>query len=210
MSGAPKFSLFRVWANPYTYKGPNGDQPCSPSQPHPEPAEDRKADVKLAAFFLAVALLFVLVNHVGHVKDASDANSGTGSAASLSLTVSPPERLGDGFSVRFRLSNRGNHSVFYSVGTGTNAPIGQIVARTSPSSKWMALSGNSKHGVSAIQESMDPNLAWIEMPPGGWVDGEFHDAGQFPGEHAYAMVLKPLRNASAVTIVSNSYFSLAK
>lgn len=207
MSGTPKFSPFRAWSKPY--RGTNGDELNSPSCADPEPAEDRKADLKRAAFFVTVAVLFVLVNHVGHVKDASDANSGAGSAAPVSLTVSPPERLGDGFFVRFRLSNRGNHSVFYPVGAGTNAAVGQIVARTSPSSEWMTLSGNSKHGVSAIQESMDPNLAWIEMPPAGWVEGEFHDSGPFPGEHAYAMFLKPLRNASAVAVVSNSYLSIA-
>ena len=206
MSGTPN-SPFRAWVKPS--RNTNGDKLRLPAPGASEPAEERKADLKRAAFFVTVAVLFVLVNHVGHVKEASDANSGAGSAGSVSLTVALPERIVDGFSVRFRLNNKGYHSVFYPVGTGTNAPVGQIVARTSPSSEWMTLSGNSVHGVSAIQESMDSNLAWIEVPPGGWVDGEFRDARESPGEHAYAIFLKPARNANAVMVVSNSYPSLA-
>lgn len=209
MSGTPTFSPFRTWAKPHAYKGTNGDQLRSPSGSDPQSAEDRKADLKRAAFFVTVAIFFVLVNHLGHVKDASEGNSGVGSPASVSLRVSPPDRIGNGFSVRFRLSNRGTHSVFYPVGAGTNAPVGQIVARTSPASEWTTLSGDSKHGVSATQESMDPHVAWIEMPPGGWIDGDIHDAREFPGEHAYAMFLKPARNADAVALISNSYPSRA-
>jgi len=50
---------------------------------------------------------------------------------------------------------------------------------------------------------------WVEMPPGGWVDGEFHDPGESPGEHAYAIYVKPARDVSVIRIVSNSYPSLA-
>ena len=56
---------------------------------------------------------------------------------------------------------------------------------------------------------MDPNLMWIEMPPGGWIDGEFQDTVEFPGEHAYVIYVKPARDASGIRIVSNSYPSLA-
>lgn len=204
MSGTPKFSPFRTWVRPHTDKGTNGDDLRSPSGSDPQSAEDRKANLKRAAFFATVAILFVLVNHVGYLKDSSRGNSG-GSPASVSLTVSSSERIAGGLSVRFVLSNRGNHSVFYPVSAGTNVPVGQIVARTSPSSEWMTLDGNMRQGLSAIQQSIDPNLAWIEMPPGGWVEGEFHEEGQFHGEHAYAMFVKPLRSANAVMMVSNSY-----
>jgi len=50
---------------------------------------------------------------------------------------------------------------------------------------------------------------WIEMPPGGWIDGEFQDTVEFPGEHAYVIYVKPARDASGIRIVSNSYPSLA-
>jgi hypothetical protein len=158
---------------------------------------------------VTVAVLFVLVNHVGRVKDASEGDSAAGSAAPVSLTVSPPKRIAEGFSVRFRLSNRGNHSVFYPVGAETDAPVGQIVARTTPSSEWMSLPSGSKQQVQAVQEFVDQGIAWIEMPPGGWIDGEFRDVGEFSGEHAYAIFLKPARDAAAIRIVSKSYFSPA-
>jgi hypothetical protein len=111
--------------------------------------------------------------------------------------------------VRFRLSNRANHSVFYPLGTTTSMPIGQLVARASPSSDWMRLSSTSKQRVSAVQEFMDSNLTWIEMPPGGWVDGEFQDAGESLEEHAYVIYVKPARNANASRVISNSYLSPA-
>ncbi|MBZ5700644.1 MAG: hypothetical protein LAN84_02220 [Acidobacteriia bacterium] len=89
-------------------------------------------------------------------------------------------------------------------------PIGQIVGRTFPSSEWLTLPSISKQQVSAVQKFMDPNLSWIEMPPGGWVDGEFHDAGESLKEHAYAIYVKPARDAKGIRIVSKSYPSPAK
>ena len=56
---------------------------------------------------------------------------------------------------------------------------------------------------------MDSNFTWIELPPGGWVDGEFHDPGESPEEHAYVMYVKPARDAKGIRIVSKSYPSLA-
>jgi hypothetical protein len=120
-----------------------------------------------------VALLFALAEHLGHVQERKDANLGADSTALVSLTLSPPQRSGNraGFSVRFRLSNRGNHSIFYPVCTETNIPIGQLVARTALPSDWTSLSNTSAQRLPAVQEDNDPNLRWIEMPPGGWADG---------------------------------------
>jgi hypothetical protein len=173
--------------------------------------DERKASRKRAWFFGIVALLFVLANQLGHVKDASDSNSGPVSAVSVSLSLSPPERTGNSgeFTMQFRLSNKGNHPVFYPVRAGTNTLIGQIVARTSPSSQWMTLASGPKQQVPAVQEFVDQRFAWIEMPPGGWIDGEFSDASEFSGEHAYAIFVKPARDAAAIRIVSKSYPSPA-
>jgi hypothetical protein len=156
-------------------------------------------------------LLFVLANHLGRVTDRRDTNLGPDSTALVSLTLSFPQRSGGlaGFSVQFRLSNRGNHPVFYPVRSATNEPIGQLVGRTSPSSEWMSLADTSKHRVFAVQESMDSNLSWIEMPPGGWVDGEFFDVGESPGEHAYVIYVKPARDLNGSRIISQSYTSSA-
>ncbi len=130
MSGRPKFSAFRPWAQPSLSKKTNGDNLRPRSLLIDE--EERQANLKLAVFFAVVALLFALAEHLGRVQERKDANLGAASTALVSLTLSPPQRSGNraGFSVRFRLSNRGNHSIFYPVRTETNIPIGQLVART--------------------------------------------------------------------------------
>lgn len=78
--------------------------------------EERKTNRKHAWFFGIVAILFVLTNELGHVKDASDSNSSPVSPASASLTLSAPERTGNSgeFTMQFALSNKGNHLVLLS------------------------------------------------------------------------------------------------
>jgi hypothetical protein len=56
---------------------------------------------------------------------------------------------------------------------------------------------------------MGSNLTWIEMPPGGWVDGEFHDGGESPEEHAYVIYVKLARDADVSRIISQPYTSSA-
>lgn len=174
-------------------------------------AEQRNANIKLAWFFSVFALLFLLVNHLDRGKNGTNANLGPDSTTLVSLTLSPPVRLseGTGFSVRFRLSNRGTRSVLYPISRTASIPIGELVARKSPSSEWVSLSPTPSQRVLAGQEFTDSNLAWIEMPPGGWVEGYFHDADQAPGEHAYAIYVKTARDASEIRIVSMSYSSPA-
>ncbi len=123
MSGRPKFSAFRPWVQPSLSKKKNGDSLRPRSLPIDE--EERQANLKLAVFFAVVALLFALAEHLGHVQEREDANLGADSTALVSLTLSPPQRSGNraGFSVRFRLSNGGNHSIFYPVRTEINMPI---------------------------------------------------------------------------------------
>src|SRR5260370_32326857 len=141
MSGRPKFSAFRPWVQPSPSKKTNGDKIRLLPPSVGEVGEERKANLKLAWFFAVVALLFVLADHFGRVKDRKDTNLAPDSPALVSLTLSPPERSGDraGFSVRFRLSNMGNHPVFYPLRGGTNVPVEELVGRISPSSEWMSL-----------------------------------------------------------------------
>ncbi len=211
MSSRPKFSAFRPWAQPPFSKKTNGDNLRSLTPSVGDVGEERKANIKLAWFFAVVALLFVLADYLGRVTDPRDTNLGPDSTALVSLTLSSPDRSGDqtGFPLRFRLSNRGNHPVFYPLRAGTNEPVGQLVGRTPPSSEWMSLSGTSKQRVPAVQESMDSNLSWVEMPPGGWVDGEFYDPGESPGEHAYVIYVKAAKEANGNRIISRSYTSSA-
>lgn len=211
MSEGPKFFLFRPWGEPSPLKRTNGDRFGLVPLPAGEAGDERKDNIKRAWFFITVAFLFVLADQLGRVKNASHSSSGLASAELVSLIVSPRDEPGDrpGLSVRFRLSNRGNHSVFYPMRAETNLPLGQIVARSLPSSEWISLTATSEEPVSADPGFMETNLTWIEMPPGGWVDGEFHDPGEPPGEHAYVIYVKPARDASGIRIVSSSYHSLA-
>ncbi len=209
MSGRAKSSMLRPWGEPSAKT--NGDA-LHFSLSVVDATVERKTNLKRAWFFIGVALLFVFVNQLDHLKDTSHLNLDPFSASGVNLTLFAPERAGDGagLSVRFRLSNQGNHSVFYPIGKTTKQLIGQVAARTSPSSDWMSLPGASNDREPALEETLDSSFAWIEMPPGGWVDGEFHDAGQSPEEHAYVIYGRPARDANQVRIVSNPYASPRK
>src|SRR5260370_19872142 len=212
MCRGSKFLVFLAWVEASACSKTNGDQQRLLSPNDGDASEERKANIKRAWFFATVAVLFVLANQLGHVRNASDSNSEPASAASVSLTLSrlerPRERVG--FSVRFRLSNRGKHSIFYPMRAGTDAPLGQIVARTALPSDWTSLSSTSAQRLPAVQEDNDPNLRWIEMPPGGCADGEVSDPGDWTGVHAYAIFLKPRRDAGMGRILSESYSSVRK
>ena len=210
MLRGPKFSLFRPWIQPSSFSKTNGDKLGLLSPVDGDAGQDRKANLKLAWFFGTVAVLFVLADQLGRVQKQTDANFALDSTALVTLKVWSPVGSGNGsgFSIRFRLSNRGNHSVFYPINTTTSAPVGQLVARTSPASDWTSLSSTSNERVAAVRNFTDQNLTWIEMPPSGWVDGEFPDTGKSPAEHAYAIYVKPRRDANGIRIVSNSYNSL--
>jgi len=169
---------------------------------------ERKANLRRAIFFAGVAILLIVANQLRHVKEDSDSHSSAAFVAGVKLVLYP-EQHGDnqGLLLRFRLSNMGNHAVFYPVRPGTDVPIGQIVTRASVSSEWMALFGSSKRMASAVPEFNDSNLTWIEMPPGGWVDGEFSDPGDSAGARAYSIFLKPDRTADKARILSQPYHS---
>lgn len=209
MFRSPKFSLFRLWVVPSPLKKTNGDRPPSLSL---SDEDERQINIKLSVFFTVVALLFVLAEHLGRVQEQSRANLASDSTAFVSLTLLPLERSGSaaGLSVRFRLSNTGNHSVFYPLNTATSAPIGELVVRSSSEADWTSLSSPSNERLPAIQNSRDSDVRWIEMPPGGWIDGKFTDIDAAPGVHAYAIYVKPTRDANAIRIVSSSYNFLPK
>ena len=127
MSRTSKFFVFRPWVEPSHSKNTNGDKLRLLSSPEGDAAEQRNANIKLAWFFSVVALFFLVVNHLGCVKNGEDANLGTDSTR-VTLTLSPPVRSGEGagFSVRFRLSNSGNNSVFYPISRTASIPIGEL------------------------------------------------------------------------------------
>jgi hypothetical protein len=86
-----------------------------------------------------------------------------------------------------------------------NALVGQAVYRITGASEWMAFPLPSKTAASSAQESIDQNAHWIEIPPGGWIDGQFQDPGWPGGDHAYAVDLKAEPNANIVRLMSPPY-----
>jgi|CZKC01.1.fsa_nt_gi hypothetical protein len=207
MSDEPKFSFFRLSIKPMSSRNGNGSKPHLISSIDTAPDEEQRANIKRMYFFLGVAILLVLANQLGKVKDDSDLNSSASSLAGTKLDIYPQQHPDNHVGlVRFRLSNMGNHPVFYPVPPGTNVPNGQIVTRISTSSAWITLPATSQQQGSITPQYVDRNLVWIEMPPGGWIDGEFSDSGESIGEHAYAIFLKPKRTAATARFVSETYY----
>ena len=75
MSGRPKFSIFQAWAQPSPSKKTNGDMPDSLSLLDSD-ERDRQVNIKLTVFFVVVALLFVLAEHLGRVQESTDPDLG--------------------------------------------------------------------------------------------------------------------------------------
>jgi hypothetical protein len=203
VSDESKFSFFRLSIEPISSRDGNSSKSRLIPSVDTVLRKERKANLNRAFFFSGVGILLILANHLGHVKDHSDSNSTAASVPRVELALCPQH---GGLVVRFRLSNMGNHPVFYPVRPETNVPFGQIVTRTSPSSAWIALSATSQQQMAADPGYyIDRNLAWIEMPPGGWVDGQFRDPSWPGGDHAYMVELKSEPKAKVVSVVSPPY-----
>lgn len=204
MSDEPKIIGVSSFREPLSPGNGNGHKP------HFRPPDDlchqdeRKVYLKYASFYLAVAFLLILSGVLGRIGERPDSNVGRTPLQDVHLVLhtGASNENRDGSVVWFRLSNMGNHPVFYPVRPDTNVPIGQIVVRNSHSSVWTNVSDSPEEAALAFVES---NLTWIEMPPGGWVDGEFRDPGESAGEHAYAIFLKSDRNGEVARIVSEPY-----
>jgi hypothetical protein len=207
MSDQAKVPLFRLSTKARSSENGNGRKSHLISTADVAPGEERKVNLKRAFFFLAVAFLLIFASQLSRVGETPDSSSTRAFGRGITVSLSPRRDGGNqiGLVVQFQLRNMGNRSLFYPARPGTSAPLGQIVSRASGSSEWMTPSGTLKPQGAALQEFINPNLAWIEMPPGGWVDGAFHDPEEFPESHAYAIYVKPDRNADEVLIVSEPY-----
>jgi hypothetical protein len=200
MSDQAKLPLFRLSTKPTSSENGNGRKSHLISTADAASGEERQANLKRVFFFLAIAFLLILASQLSRVGETPESSSTQAFGRGISLSLSPRRDGGNqiGFVVRFQLRNMGNRSLFYPTRPGTSVPVGQIVSRASGSIEWMTPSGT-------LKQLIDPNLAWIEMPPGGWVGGAFHDPEEFPGSHAYAIYVKPDRNADEILIVSEPY-----
>ena len=212
MFDEPGFSFLRPAIKPSSSSNGNTNKPKIGSHSGAILGGERKTNLKRALFFLVVAILLILARQVD--KDLPTASSQSPSVLNVHFDLSIPEPAGKiateqsaagGYVVQFRLTNRGNRPVFCPVRSGTNVLTGQVVYRITGASEWMALSLPSKTTASSAQERIDQSLHWIEMPPGGRIDGQFKDPGWPDGDRAYAVDLKTEPNAKSVRVVSSPY-----
>lgn len=214
MSDEPKFSFFRLSIKPISSRNRNGRKTNLISPADTAPREERRTNLKRAIFFLAVAILLIVARQLAKNAPATSGQPSSMLNVGFDLSIQEPSGRvagedyhseSSGYLVRFRLTNRGARPVACPVHPGTNVLVGRAVYRTTKESDWMAFPWPSKSAVSAAQERIDQSIAWIEIPPGGWIDGQFHDPGWPGGDHAYAVDLKPEPNASIVSFVSPPY-----
>ena len=182
--------------------------------PHPVNPQERRQNLKYAVFYLVVAVLLFLANQFAKHQRADGNQSDAALNVALDLSIgrkSDATTTGNypaneaTYVIRFRVTNRGNQSVFYPVYSGTNRPIGHIVYRVAPGSEWMALSWPEKPISPPALPSVEGDVAWVEMPPGGWVDGVYDDAGSPGGDHAYELDLKVATNDKITRFFSQAY-----
>ena len=175
-----------------------GDRPL-------EKQQERTRNLKFAIFYLAVGVLLFLANQFAKQPQADGNQPDALSNVDMDLSVGrepEPTRTGNDstegatYAIRFRLTNRGNQSVFYPVYPGTNRPIGGLVYRVDPGSERMMASGPEKPASTLGPPSVGGGVAWVEMPPGGWVDGVYDDPGSPRGDHAYELDLKVATNGN--------------
>lgn len=155
---------------------------------HGRDPQERKRNIKYAIFYLVVAALLFLFNQLAKRRPADAPSSDPASSVDVDLSVgdkpepSRAEQMRETwYVIRFRVTNRGNQAIFYRVYANTNRPAGQIVYRVAPAAEWIPESPTSD----PRQPSGESNFAWVEMPPGGWVDGLYDDSETPKGDHAY-------------------------
>lgn len=168
----------------------NGSSPQGVLYDNGRDPQERRPNVKYAIFYLVVAALLFFFNQLAKRRPAGAFPSDPASNVKIDLSVgdkAEPSRAGNEqmretrYVIRFRVTNRGNQSIFYRVYSNTNRPAGHIVYRVAPAAEWIPESPASD----SSQPSVESNFAWVEMPPGGWVDGIYDDSRTPKGDHAY-------------------------
>jgi len=192
----------------------NGTRYRGGADRHPDKQQERARNLKFAIFYLAVGILLFLANQFAKQPPADRNQPNALSNVSLELSVgNRPEPTVSGigrtrgatYAVRFRLSNRGNQSIFYSVYQGTNRPIGCLVYRVAPQSEWIVPSWPKEPTSISAGVSIGGKVGWVEMPPGGWVDGIYDDPGSPGVDHAYQLDLKVAADGNVVRFISQAY-----
>lgn len=176
--------------------------------------KDRRQLLRYAIFYLVVAAILFVTNQAAKNPVAGRNQSQSPSNLHIDLSVTrklEPNRLGSNATgggthvVRFRLTNQGNQPIFYPVSADTNRPMGQLLYRIAPGSDWRLLSAPELFASTPAQVSIRGHIAWVEMPPGGWADGEYEDPGSPAGEHAYELDLKFAADGNVSPLLSGAY-----
>jgi hypothetical protein len=176
--------------------------------------QERTQHLKYAIFYLFVAALLFLANELAKYPrpNANQPDSPVNVALDLSVGRTSQSARARNYPtemttyvIRFRLTNRGNHSAFFAIDRDTARPLGHIVYRVAPGSEWMALSRLEKRTSTSAQPSAQDGVAWAELPPGGWVDGVYDDPGLPGGDHAYELDLKAANNDKVIRLISQAY-----
>lgn len=184
------------------------------NQQEPGGPKDRRQLLQYAIFYLVVAAILLVTNQTAKDPIAGADQSQSPSNLHIDLSVArklQPNRLGGNaagrgnYFVHFRLSNQGNRPIFYPVSPDTSRPLGQIVYRITPGADWRPLSAPELSPSTATQLNGKAQVAWIEMPPGGWADGEYEDPGAPVGDHAYRLDLKVAHDAIVRPLLSRPY-----
>lgn len=174
---------------------------------------DRTQLLKYSIFYLIVAAILLVANQdaknstAGANQPYSPSNVRIDLVAARKLELNHLGSRADGgrtYVVRFQLTNQGNQPIFYPAFWDTNRPIGEIVYRAAPQSEWKPLS-ESEPSLSTRAQLNGRGVAWIEMPLGGWADGEYDDPGSPAGDHAFALDIKVAADGKIRSLLPRAY-----
>lgn len=174
---------------------------------------DRRQNLRYAAFYLVVAIILFLTNRVS--KHPTDVGNLSQSASNPGIDLSVARKFegknigtngaGGTYIVRFRLTNQGNQPIFYPVSSDTNRPIGHILYRVAPQPDWKPISESEPSASTRTRLNGGDHISWIEMPPGGWADGEYEDPGSPGGDHALELEVKVATDGKVSPLLSRPY-----
>lgn len=177
---------------------------------------DPKQHLKYAMFYLVIAAILLVTNQTAKNPMADENQSRSPSDLNIDLSVArklePNDRgsvhpVGAAYVFRFRLTNQGKQPIFYPVFPNTNRPIGHLVYRIPPQSDWKLLFEPELSQSGPAQVNADGHIVWVEMPPGGWADGQYDDPGFPAGEHAYELDLKFAADGKVWPVLSHPYLA---
>lgn len=175
---------------------------------------DRMQLLKYAIFYLMIAAILIVTNQAA--KNSIAVRSEVRSPSNVHIDLSVARKLepnrpgGDAaeartYLVRFRLTNEGDQPIFYPISPNTSRPIGHLLYRIAPGSDWRLLSEPELSTSGPAHLNANGNTVWVEMPPGGWADGEYEDSGSPVGEHSYELDLKFATGGKVSPLLSSPY-----